>query len=194
MRGYSQMAALLYKPERVEPFVTAHGQRLRAGKSPIMTSAASRSAVPFAWKTSRPRSVRCDSPPPDSRCNSTSTFSSAFARQQRVGIGLGRVGFVGALLPVKVHAGIARIIRRWSRLVLFWLKAFQTRPGFQQRAVHREMSVAGQPLRPRLLDHARQKLLGHVGLQRRSRFLVKVVASQTSSSAFSPTNQRNSRL
>jgi len=38
----------------------------------------------------------------------------------------------------------------------------------------------------------RQELLGHVASSNRSRFLVKTVGSHTSSSAFSPTNQRNS--
>ena len=52
VRRYSQMAALLYKTERVEPFVAGHRQWLRAGSLSIMTSAASRSAVPFAWNTS----------------------------------------------------------------------------------------------------------------------------------------------
>ena len=55
-------------------------------------------------------------------------------------------------------------VRRRRRLAVLRLKALETRPGFQQRAVHGEMFVADQPLAPRLLDHPRQKLFGHVGL------------------------------
>ena len=160
---HAQMAALLHKPERVEPSVTAHRQRLRAGK-PLHHD---QRRIAFR------RTVRLK----DFRVHDQSVavlhqqvpavtqpglLPLAFARQQRVGIGLGLVGFVRALLPAKVHRGIARIIRRWSRLALLWLKALETRPGFQQRAVHGEMFVGGQPLSPRLRYHARQKTPGPI--------------------------------
>jgi hypothetical protein len=51
------------------------------------------------------------------------------------------------------------------RPILFALKAFQTRPRFQQRTIHGEMLVGSQTFSPRLLHHPRQKLLGYVGLQ-----------------------------
>jgi hypothetical protein len=170
LRRHAQMAALLHKTERVEPFVAAHRQRLRAGK-PL-------------HHDQRRIAFRCPVRLEDFRVYDQSVavlhqqisavtqpglLPLAFARQQRLGIGLGLVGLVRALLPVKVHRGIAGIIRRRSRLALLWLKALQTCPGFQQRAVHGEMFVRGQPLSPRLRYHACQKLLGHIRLQQAGR-------------------------
>jgi hypothetical protein len=52
VRRHPQMAAPLHESECVEPFVAADRQRCVPGSFSSMISAASRSAVPFAWKTS----------------------------------------------------------------------------------------------------------------------------------------------
>ena len=52
VRRHSQLAALLHQPERVEPLSPPTVRGCVPGSLSIMTSAASRSAVPFAWNTS----------------------------------------------------------------------------------------------------------------------------------------------
>jgi len=71
---------------------------------------------------------------------------------------------------------------RRARAVL-WPKAFGADPGFQQRAINREM----------LASNARMNSEATSPCNRRSRFLVKVVASHTGSSTPRPANQRNRR-
>lgn len=137
MRRYAQIAALLHEPERVEPFVAAHGQRLGAGK-PLhhdQRRIALRRSVGLKDFRIYDQSVAVlhQQIPAVTQLR---LFPSALARQQRVGIGLGFMRFIRALLPAKVHCGIARIVRRRQRLAFLGLKTLQTRPGFQQRAVH----------------------------------------------------------
>jgi len=52
VRHNPEISALGHKPERVKPFVSAHGHRLLPGICSSITSPASRSAVPLAWNTS----------------------------------------------------------------------------------------------------------------------------------------------
>ena len=52
VRRHPQVPALRHETERVVAFVPAHRHRLVPGILSIMTSAASRSAVPLAWNTS----------------------------------------------------------------------------------------------------------------------------------------------
>ena len=89
----------------------------------------------------------------------------SLARQLRIRIGLRLMGFVGPLLAMKIHRRVTGIIGRCGRLLFLRLKALQARPGFQQRAVHREVLVGNQTRFPRPLHHLRQKLLGHRRLQ-----------------------------
>src|SRR2546427_3030131 len=131
-----------------------------------ITSAASRSAVPLATNTSAstisPLRFSTNRFPPVAQLG---LLPITFARQLRLGIGLRFMRLIRPPLAAKVHRGIAGIVRRRRRLSLFRLKALETRPGFQQRAVDREVLVGSQTLGPRLLHHLRQELLGHVGLQ-----------------------------
>ncbi len=120
-------------------------------------------------------------------------FAVAFARQQRLGITLRCRRLIRPLLTAKVYGGLPGSSGGGS-LPLLRLKTLGTRPRFHQRAIHREMLVGRQTFRPRLLHHPRQKLFRYIGLQQAVAILGEPVASQTSSSAFSPTNQRNSRL
>src|SRR6266404_5730388 len=69
------------------------------------------------------------------------------ARQPRFRIGSRLVAIVAALLAVKVHARIARILvvrRGLARFGVFALETFLPRPGFDQRAVDREVLVGEQ--------------------------------------------------
>lgn len=70
-------------------------------------------------------------------------FPTAFAGELCLRIGRALVRGVAALLPVEVHAGVAGV----AVLRVFrpgpGLEALQARPGVDQRAVHREVRVAG---------------------------------------------------
>ena len=72
---------------------------------------------------------------------------------------------IAPILPVKVHRGVARIVRRRSLSVLLLLKTLRPRPCFQQRPIHREVLVRSQALGPCPRHHLRQELLRHLGLQ-----------------------------
>src|SRR5258705_1234209 len=73
--------------------------------------------------------------------------------------------FVRALLAVKVHRRITRIIRRRLVLSLLRLESLQTRGCFQQRAVNREVFITEQFVPARLLQYARKELFGDVAAQ-----------------------------
>ncbi len=88
------------------------------GSLSIITSAASRSAVPLAWKTS----ASTISPFRFSTNRfplwlNLDPFPSLLRASREWGSVLD-LGFVRALLPAKVHCGVARIIRRSRRLAL----------------------------------------------------------------------------
>ena len=117
----------------------------------------------------------------------------ALTRQLRLRIGLRRMRPVGPLFAVKVHRGIAGIVGGWQILAILALKTLCSRPRFQHRAVHREVFVGGQALQACSTTCAKNSLAISPS-NSRSRFLLNTVASHTSSSNFSPTNQRNSRL
>ena len=81
------------------------------------------------------------------------------AGQPRLRIGGRLVSGVAAPLAVKVHAGVAGIIRRGLPLVSFALEALVSGPRFDKRAVDGEMLVREQALRPGLLHHRVEKAL-----------------------------------
>jgi len=83
--------------------------------------------------------------------------SAALARQPRIGIRRRLVRLIAALLAVKVHRGIARLIRRWLLAPILALKTLLARPGFHQRTVHTEVLIAQQIRRPRLLQYASEE-------------------------------------
>jgi hypothetical protein len=145
VRHHPQMAALLHKPERVIAFVASHRQRLRAGKSFHHDQGCIAFCGPVRLENLRvyDQSVAVLHQQ-IAAVTQLRLFPAAFARQQGVGIGLGLMRFVRALLSAEVHRGIARIIRRKRGLALFDLKSLPSRLGFQQRTVHGEMLVAGQ--------------------------------------------------
>src|SRR5207237_8482064 len=134
---------------------------------PPPASPARRSARPCLWLPKRGCSqlIRCDSPPADFRCSSTSPPARAFARQLGFRITFRFVRLVAALLPMKIHAGISGILRRRPILFVLPLKTFQAGPRFQQRAIHGEVFVRCPSLLARLCHHPRQKFLGQLGLQ-----------------------------
>jgi hypothetical protein len=152
-------------------------------------------APPCRWPGTlpHPRSVRCDSPLADSRCNSTSTpcpgLSLPTAPRDRSSIHVSH----SSAAPRKSSPWDCPD-RRAAAAFYLSVENFRPCPGFQQCPVGREMLVAGQPVRPRLLHHMRQKLLVTSASSKRSRFLLNTVASHTSSSKFNPTNPRNSML
>src|SRR5947199_1546 len=75
------------------------------------------------------------------------------------------MGIVAALLAVKVHRRIARIIvvrRGLVRLLIFALETFLPSPSFDQRAVDREVLVREQAPLARLRQYRRKERLGHL--------------------------------
>src|SRR5437764_6932975 len=64
--------------------------------------------------------------------------AAALARQPRISICRRFVRFVAAPLAVKVHRGVARIIRRRLLALVLALKTLLARPGFNQSAIYAE--------------------------------------------------------
>ena len=86
-------------------------------------------------------------------------FSLALARQERFGVCRGSVRGIAALLAVKIHRRVARIIVGALRLrAILRLQALDRGPGPDQCAIHREMVGAGISLDHRLGDDAVEKL------------------------------------
>src|SRR5262245_53838191 len=69
-------------------------------------------------------------------------LSAALGGQSRICLGCGLGSLVAPVLSVKVHSRVARIVRRLGISVLP-LEALQTRPRFDQRAIHSEMLITG---------------------------------------------------
>src|SRR5215469_15758929 len=88
--------------------------------------------------------------------------SAALAIQHRLGIGKRLMGIVAPLLFAEVHCRIAACIRWWSTwplaFLLLRLKALLPCPCFDQGAVHSEVLIRQQLLRPRLTHHIGQEL------------------------------------
>lgn len=59
----------------------------------------------------------------------------------------------GARLPVEIDRRVARIVRRRRRARVLPLKALETRPRLEQRAIDREVLVGQQRGLPRLAEH-----------------------------------------
>ncbi len=72
---------------------------------------------------------------------------------------------VRPLLPVEVHRRIARIVWLNQRLSTLSLKTLQTRPGFQQCSVHREVLVREQISLSCLPEHGLEEGLGDVPIE-----------------------------
>ena len=148
MRRHPQIPALGYKSVRVESFVSAYRHRLRAGKflQHHQRRVALRRPVGLEHFRVHDQTIAIlhQQIP---RVTQLRLLAFAFARQQRLGIGLRFMRFIRPPLAAKVHRGIARIvIRRRRRLTFLGLKTLRSCPGFQQRAVHRKMLVRGQTL------------------------------------------------
>ncbi len=102
--------------------------------------------------------------------------------QPRPRIGGRCMRLVAALLAAKV-ASVA---------VILGAKSLLRCPRLTQRAVHREVFVGHELLRPKV--HLREELCATALTSNRSRFLEKTEWSPTKLSMPRPTNQRNSRL
>src|SRR5437667_6046448 len=111
-----------------------------------------------------------------------------FARQLRLGIGLRCMRLIRPPLAAKAHRGIAGIVRRRRRLSLFRLKALETRPGSSNVPSTVKCSLEVRPWARACSTTCARNCLATSASSNRSRFLVKLVASQTSSSKFNPTN------
>src|SRR4051794_11549166 len=101
---------------------------------------------------------------------------------------------VAPLLAVKVDGRIARIVRWHIVDLVFSLKALLARPRVDQRPIYTEVLIGKQIFAARLIQTSLKKRLATSALISRSRFLLYTVGTQTASSMFRPTNQRNSRL
>src|SRR5258705_4746201 len=94
-------------------------------------------------------------------------FARPLSGQKTLGIGLGLMGVVAALLTVKIHPTIARIslIFATGSIFSFGSKALEPRPCLDQRPVHTEMIVAHQVRFARLSDHCVEKQTPHLVFQ-----------------------------
>src|SRR5215472_4465636 len=123
-------------------------------------------------------------------------LSVALARQPRIRIARGLMGFVASFLPAKVHRRIARVVLAVSFRLLHFFRpeALLARPRFHQRPVDREVVLADQIPCSRLIHRLVEKLPRHFSVDEPLRFLVKTVTSHTASSLPNPTNHRYNRL
>src|SRR5271155_360408 len=69
------------------------------------------------------------------------------------------------LIAVKVYRRIAAAVFGRRRLAILALKTLLARPGFNQRAVHREVIGREQLLRPRLFQYFFEEAIRHFALQ-----------------------------
>ena len=91
------------------------------------------------------------------------------------------MGLVRPLLAAEVPLTVAPAVGRTAAAILA-PEALHRRPRLQQRAVHREVLAAQQPLHPWQGQQRRQEPCAIAALNTRSRFFVKPVASHTRSS------------
>src|SRR3954465_12237226 len=91
-------------------------------------------------------------------------LAAALAVEPGIRVGGRGMGVVAALLAVEVLLAIAPAIRRRARAVLR-PEALDAGPGFEERAVYREMLGREQRLDPRLRQHGGQELQRHIALQ-----------------------------
>ncbi len=90
----------------------------------------------------------------------------ALLGQQGVGIRCRAMRLIAALVAVKVHCRVAPIVvRRIVPAPIFGAEALVRGPGFQQRAVHREVFVREQLLLAYLTDHRAEESLRDVAFQ-----------------------------
>src|SRR5713226_3531425 len=95
-------------------------------------------------------------------------LARTLARQQRFWVGRGLVGIVAALLAVKVHTRIARIVVLRPGLrpfAIFALETLLSGPCFNQRAVNREVLVGEQVALAGLRQHRCEEGPGHFAPQ-----------------------------
>src|SRR5436190_3168292 len=92
-------------------------------------------------------------------------FAFALTAQHRIRIRSRLMSSVRALLAVKVHRRITRIIRRRLVCLILRLETLQTRGRFQQCAINREVFIAEQFVPARLVQYARKELFGDVAAQ-----------------------------
>lgn len=138
VRRDSQIPRLLHKSKGVESFISAQRHRVRA--STRLQHHQRRIALPsFRWPETllHRRSVRCDSPPADFRCNSASIpCLTPCAPAERPDLS-------------SIHASHWNVahresppwdcrIDRGSALTFFGLETLQTCAGFHQRAIDRK--------------------------------------------------------
>ena len=85
--------------------------------------------------------------------------------EPRIGVGDAAVGFVGALLPMKVPFGVAARTLAVVVAPILPAEALDRGPGLDQRTVHREVIAGQQPLHLRLHQHRLQELAGDLSLE-----------------------------
>src|SRR5215472_3094799 len=121
-------------------------------------------------------------------------FPRSLPRQQCIRIRRRGMRLIAAPLAVKVYGRIARIVWRWLRSPVHFLKLFK--PAHASSNVPSTVKCSSD-MRLKALACSTTKpknCLATSAFSSRSRFFVNTVTSHTGSSIFSPTNQRNSRL
>jgi hypothetical protein len=114
--------------------------------------------------------------------------------QSRIRIRCRFVRCIRPLFTFEINRWVARIVRRITRFFAFFLEALLSCPRLDQRAINGEMLIRQKMLRPGVAEDSLKKALAMSPSSKRSRFLLKTVASQTLSSMLNPTNQRNNRF
>ena len=72
---------------------------------------------------------------------------------------------VGTMLAVEVHGRVTRIIRTPVRVLILALEALKRGPGFDQRAIDREVLVREQSECLRLRDNLPKEFAGDLAFQ-----------------------------
>src|ERR1700730_5105449 len=118
----------------------------------------------------------------------------AFPVEPGIGIGSRSMAIVRAFLAMEVCFGIApaALRRRLARAVL-WLDALHRGPGFDQRAIDREVIARQKLIHLGLRSTAARNLAAMSPSSTRSRFFETPEWPQAASSTPIPANKRNSR-
>ena len=121
-------------------------------------------------------------------------LSVALAIQLRVGVRRRLMRVVLPRFPMEVDRRIPRIVGRRRGPGGLALKAFETRPRLEHRAVDREMLVRHQPGVTCLIHHRVEEGAGDIRGQQSVAILTERRRRQIGSSRLKPMNQRNKML
>jgi hypothetical protein len=161
MRRHAGLPQLTHEIAGVEAFISAQGHAFVAAD--LLGHNQSRVALSGAHGQRQPRFHQKPVPILHhgvAQIAQPGLAARALLVQPRIGIRRGRVGFVAALFPVKIHFAIPATRRSASVL---GTKTLVTGPGLDQRPVHAEMLVRQVRLGP--FQHALEEAFGDFFVQ-----------------------------